>query len=249
MRGRLLILNLALLAGCAAAAWRLKTMHEERARRQDAFLGEAPQAAPAPPLSLPAPQPQVSAATYLPVAQHLLFSKDRNPDVVIEVAAAKPVPPLPRYYGLMSFGEEPRVILAVQGKAQKSYVAGDAVGEFRLAAIEPDGLVFEWEDRTIRAKFEELRDKSGAPPAQPRQAAQPVKEAQPPPAAQAQGQAAAVSTVSSLGDTKGPGGEAGAATRPCQPGDTSPAGTVSDGYRKVLARTPFGQTCYWEKVQ
>lgn len=247
MRGRLLLLNAVLLAGCAAAGWRLKTMHEERARRQEAFRKETTQPAPAPPLSLPAPQPQVSAATYLPVAQHLLFSKDRNPDVVIEVAAPKPVPPLPRYYGLMNFGEEPRVILAVQGKAQKSYVAGDPVGDFRLAAIEPDGLVFEWEDRTIRAKFEELRDKSEAPPAQPQRAAQPVKASPPQPAAQEQG--AAVSTVSSLGDTKGPGGEAGAATRPCQPGDTSPAGTVSDGYRKVLARTPFGQTCYWEKVQ
>lgn len=249
MRGRLLILNLALLAGCAAAAWRLRTMHEERVRRQEAFWKETVQPAPAPLLSLPAPQPQVSAATYLPVAQHLLFSKDRNPDVVIEVAAPKPVPPLPRYYGLMNFGGEPRVVLAVQGMAQKSYVAGERVGEFRLAAIEAEGLVFEWEDRTIRAKFDELRDKSGAPPAQPQQAAQKQQApAQPQPAA-GQEQAAAVATVSTLSEGKGPGGEAGAPTRPCQPGDTSPAGTVTDGYRKVLARTPFGQSCYWEKIQ
>ncbi len=244
MRGRLLLLNLALLAGCAAAAWRLKAMHEERARNQEAFLKERAVPAAAPPLSLPAPAPQVPAATYLPLAQKLLFSKDRNPDVVIEVAAPKPVPPLPHYYGLMNFGDEPRVILAVQGQGQKSYVAGDRVGEFRLAAVEPEGLVFEWEDRTIRAKFEQLRDKSGAAAAQPQQAA-----AQAAPAPAAQPQPAAVATVSTLSEAKGPGGEAGAPTRPCQPGDNSPAGTVSDGYRKVMARTPFGQSCYWEKVQ
>jgi len=245
LRGRLLLLNLLLLAGCVAASWRLNTLHEERLRRQQQFLNERATPAPAPPLSLPAPQPQVSAATYLPVAQHLLFSKDRNPDVVIEVSAPKPVPPLPRYYGLMSFGADPRVILAPQGKPQKSYVAGETVGEFRLAAIEPDGLVFQWEDRTIRAKFDELRDKSAAPPAPASQAA-----SQPPPSSSQQTQN--VSTVSTIGgssESKGPGGEAGAPTRPCQPGDSSPAGTVSDGYRKVMQKTPFGASCYWEKVQ
>lgn len=250
MKGRLLVLNLLLLAGCAAAAWRLKAMHEERARRQEAFLKEPAPPAPAPPLSLPAPAPQTPAANYLAVAQRLLFSKDRNPDVVVEVAAPKPVPPLPLYYGLMNFGEGPRVILAVQGKGQKTYGVGDRVGEFLLAAVEPEGLVFEWEDRRIRAKFEELRDKSGAAASQPQQAA---AQAAPAPAAQPQ-QAAApagatVATLSAAGETKGPGGEEGAPTRPCQPGDNAPAGTVSDGYRKVLARTPFGQSCYWEKVQ
>lgn len=245
MRGRLLLLNLLLLAGCVAAGWRLNTLHEERLRRQQQFLNERVSPAPAPPLSLPAPQPQVSAANYLPVAQHLLFSKDRNPDVVIEVSAPKPVPPLPRYYGLMSFGDDPRVILAPQGKPQKSYVAGETVGDFKLAAIESDGLVFQWEDRTIRARFDELREKIEAPsaPAGPR-------GAQPAPAAPSQPRnVSSLAVIGGAGDSKGPGGEAGAPTRPCQPGDNSPAGTVSDGYRKVLQKTPFGASCYWEKIQ
>ncbi len=244
MRGRLLLLNALLLAGCVAAGWRLDTLHEERLRRQRRFLGERVSPAPAPPLSLPAPQPQVSAATYLPVAQHLLFSKDRNPDVVIEVSAPKPVPPLPRYYGLMNFGDDPRVVLAPQGKPQKSYVAGDKVGEFQLPAIEPDGLVFQWENRTIRARFDELREKTPPPAAAGRTAPAP-----PPAAPQQQQNGSSVSTIGGAGESKGPGGEAGAATRPCQPGDSSPAGTVADGYRKVLQKTPFGASCYWEKVQ
>lgn len=245
MRGRLLLLNLLLLAGCVAAGWRLSTLHEARLRRHQQFLNERVSPSPAPPLSLPAPQPQVSAANYLPVAQHLLFSKDRNPDVVIEVSAPKPVPPLPRYYGLMNFGDDPRVILAPQGKPQKSYVAGENVGEFKLAAIEPDGLVFQWEDRTIRARFDELREKIEAPSAPSNQRA-----AQPPPPSLQQAQSVStVSTVGGAGESKGPGGEGGAPTRPCQPGDSSPAGTVTDGYRKVLQKTPFGSSCYWEKVQ
>lgn len=243
MRGRLLLLNLLLLAACLAAGWRLSTIHEERLQRQRQFLGERVSPAPAPPLSLPAPQPQVSAATYLPVAQRLLFSKDRNADVVIEVSAPKPVPPLPRYYGLMNFGDDPRVILAPPGKPQKSYVAGEKVGEFQLSAIEPDGLVFQWEDRTIRARFDELREK--APPPAP----QAQQSAQPPPAPPQTQNLSAVSTIGGAGESKGPGGEEGAPTRPCQPGDSSPAGTVTDGYRKVLQKTPFGASCYWEKVQ
>ena len=245
MRGRLLLLNHLLLAACAAAAWRLNTLHEERLQRQQQFLNERVSPAPVPPLSLPAPQPQLSAATYLPVAQQLLFSKDRNPDVVIEVAAPKPVPPLPRYFGLMNFGDGPRVVLAEPGKPQKSYTVGDRVGEFRLASVEPGGLVFEWEDRAIRASFDELREKGAPPPANQQTAQAPAAA---PPPAQAQN-VSTVSTIGGSGDSKGPGGEAGAPTRPCQPGDTAPAGTVADGYRKVLTKTPFGSSCYWEKLQ
>jgi hypothetical protein len=31
----------------------------------------------------------------------------------------------------------------------------------------------------------------------------------------------------------------------CKPGDTSPAGTVVDGYKKVIEQTPFGAACRW----
>jgi hypothetical protein len=244
LKGRLLLLNLLLLASCAAAFWRLKAMHEERIRRQEAFLKERVTPAPAPPLSLPAPAPQVSAANYLPVAQTLLFSKDRNPDVVIEVAAPKPPPPLPRYFGLMNFGEGPRVILAAQGQPQKTYSVGDTVGEFRLAAVEPEGLVFEWEDRTIRAKFEELRDKSGA--AAQQADAQP--SSMPPQPGQAQEGVSTLSAVSTITEVKGPGQQASERIRLCQPGDTSPSGTVVDGYRKIIRNGPFGPQCMWEKL-
>jgi hypothetical protein len=31
----------------------------------------------------------------------------------------------------------------------------------------------------------------------------------------------------------------------CQAGDTAPAGTIVDGYKKVIEQTPFGAACRW----
>lgn len=244
MRGRLLLLNLALLAACIGAGWRLRVQREEHERRRTEFLRAAVAPPPAPAVALPAPPPQITAAAYLAVAEKFLFSRDRNPVVIVEVAQPKPVPPLPVYFGAMNFGQGPRVVLALPGQPQKSYVAGDRIGDFLLSAIEPAGLVFQWEDRTIRKRFDELRANSDAPgDAQLPSGAMPA--AQPAP----QQAVSTVSTVNSVQEVRGPGGEAGENLRYCQPGDSSPPGTVIDGYRKVVKRSPFGQQCLWERVQ
>lgn len=244
MRGRLLLLNLALLAACAMAGWRLRQQMEQHQRRQEEFFQTRVAPPPPPAVALPSPPPQISAAAYLEVASKLLFSHDRNPAVIVEVVQPKPLPPLPSYYGAMNFGDGPRVILALPGKPQKSYVAGDKVGEFLLEAIEPSGLVFRWEDREIRKRYDELRAASDAPAAAQQQAGG-AAAPQPMPAQNV----ASVATVSTVQEVKGPGGEAGENLRYCQPGDSSPAGTISGGYRKVVKRSPFGEQCLWEKVQ
>ena len=46
----------------------------------------------------------------------------------------------------------------------------------------------------------------------------------------------------------GPGQDVGSGFRACVPGDTTPAGTVKQGYRKFTANTPFGASCRWEKA-
>lgn len=244
MRGRLLLLNLLLLSACVGAAWRLKVQREQHERRRSEFLKASVPASPAPAVALPAPPPQISAASYFRAAEKLLLSRDRNPAVIVEVAQPKPVPPLPVYFGAMNFGDGPRVILALPGKPQKSYVAGEKVGDFVLSAIEPSGLVFQWEDRTIRKRFDELKARLEAPEPSP----------QSPGASQAAQSAslqtvATVATVNTIQEVKGPGGEAGENLRYCQPGDSTPPGTIMDGYRKVVKRSPFGQQCLWEKVQ
>lgn len=45
------------------------------------------------------------------------------------------------------------------------------------------------------------------------------------------------------------GPDLGSGFRACLPGDSSPSGTVVDGYRKVSDRTFMGKSCLWEPVQ
>jgi len=190
----------------------------------------------------PAPA-QVSAVNYYDIASKLPFSKDRNPTVVVEVEAPKPMPPLPKYYGMMNFGGGPRVILALGGQAQKSYAQGDKIGDFKLTSIAATGLVFDWEGKPVSAPYEQLKDTSTAPPVAPPVAAAPAAA---PPASGV----TSLSTVTSVGGTQAnrPGPDVGGSIKGCQVGDNSPAGTVTDGYKKVMTETPFGKSCRWEKV-
>jgi mannose-6-phosphate isomerase-like protein (cupin superfamily) len=57
-------------------------------------------------------------------------------------------------------------------------------------------------------------------------------------------------TTGSAGDhkTAHPGADVGDGYRSCVPGDSSPAGTIADGYRKVMSTSPFGVSCGWEKI-
>jgi mannose-6-phosphate isomerase-like protein (cupin superfamily) len=45
------------------------------------------------------------------------------------------------------------------------------------------------------------------------------------------------------------GADTGGGYRACLPGENSPAGTVVDGHKKVVAVTPFGTSCAWEKIE
>src|ERR1700726_2905671 len=105
MNRKILALNLGLLALLAMLGWMLRAHWREARVRQLATLSKSPRpSAQLPPPSPPPPEPAVSA-NYLDVAQKTLFSKDRNPNVIIEIAPApptkpeEPVPPRPAYYG------------------------------------------------------------------------------------------------------------------------------------------------------
>ena len=105
MRRNLIVLNLLLLALCALAAWRFLDYRRERLAEQTRFLHRREAGLPPPVVLLPPPPPPASSSAYVEVAQKLLLSPDRNPDVIIDVVAPKPMPPLPRAYGAINFGE------------------------------------------------------------------------------------------------------------------------------------------------
>jgi hypothetical protein len=216
--------------------------NESRAREQALLRKMIP---PLPPPAIP-PLPATSpakATNYLDVAQHLLFSRDRNPNVILDPPAPppppKPMPALPVAYGVIDLGAGPTVILSARSGAEHhGYRVGETIGEFKLASITQDEVVFEWEGKEVKKRVEELIDKT-PPQAQ-------AKQAPAQPAAKPTGGNA----TNVLSDSKeGPGVELGQGSRACVPGDTTPAGTVRDGFRKVVSKTPFGESCRWEAVK
>jgi hypothetical protein len=238
---RIILLNLALLALIGALIWLLRTHWSDARSRETKVLT---QRVPAKSVLAPPPPPPVrpvAPSEYLDVAQKMLFSKDRNPTVVIETPPAKPEPPmpaLPKYHGQMAIGE-PIVFLSSGSQSQRGYHAGEDIGDFRIANFDRDKIAFEWRGKTVERSLAELAQKEEAPP--PAQAGAPVGArpvtplASPPPPDKKPDPA--------LGDDMGGG------FRTCVPGDGSPAGTVLAGYKKVLAQTMFGQTCHWEPAQ
>jgi len=238
MKRKLLLLNLALAVLTAAAFWQLRLRWMEGKAQEQTLMRPAAQTA-ALPVPLPPPQAQpASGAAYSEIATKMLFSQDRNPNVVLEVAPPKPVPPFPVAYGVMDLGSGPNVILSEKaGAASRAYALGEQVGEFKLVSYARDELVLEWEGQQFRKKLRELAPKSATEPAAAG-------------AAVARAPVTAVQAVAAKPVESAPGAEMSSDTKACLAGNKAPAGTVKDGYKKVSSPTPFGvNACWWERVK
>jgi hypothetical protein len=241
LKGRLALLNFTLAALALLGAWQLRARWLEARAREAALYRQQAAPLPTPPVVPMPPSPPVTAIQYGEVAQQMLFSKDRNPTVEIEAAPVRPMPPLPVAYGAMAFGEVRAAILSPRpGVAHRAYAPGDMVGEFKLVSVERDQIVLEWDGQTLVKPLEELlpKERAAAPQAP---APEPAAAAAPPPPA--------ASTVVAAPVKAGPGMQVAADVRACQVGDTSPVGTVVDGWRKVMTQTPFGTGCRWEPAR
>ena len=251
MRRNLIVLDLLLLALCALAAWRFLDYRRERLAEQSRFL-QRREAGLQPPVVLlsPAPTPASSTA-YVEVAQKLILSPDRNPDVIIDVVAPKPMPPLPRAYGAINFGEGPRVLLAEKaGARQHSYPIGGKIGEFKVLAITQLGVVFDWEGQQVAARYQEMRDLTPAPASESARTS-PVAQtssAAEKAAARAETGPQNVKALGTNSESHGKLGQGVGSYRACVKDDDSPDGTVEDGFRKMSISTPMGMSCHWEKV-
>ncbi len=238
MSGRLILLNVALAAVAFYVGAKARDNWLEARKRAETVLGKKVKPAPAPPFTPLAAPERVQAAPYADVAQQTLFSPDRNPTVIVEVAPPKPMPALPVVHGVLDLGDGAIAIMSEKkGEGQRRFRAGETIGEFKLVAITNRELVLEWDGKQIAKKLEELIDRSEPAPAAagrtPRAAA--AQPAAPPKAASA--------------SPTGPGVTLGAGLRACQQGDASPPGTIVDGLKKVVSNSPFGEICRWEPVQ
>jgi hypothetical protein len=240
LKRKLVALDLVLAALTAVLAFRVRDAWLEARKREQVALGRPLKQLPPPPYA-PLEKPEaVQAAAYAAVAQEMLWSEDRNPAVVV-VEAVTPMPDLPAMYGVFNLsGDGFTAIMAVKAGGPHEVVKeGQKIGEFKLAALTAEQVTLEWRDKKVTRKIEELVDRS--------EKAQ--SAAQGPAAPRPEPGAPAPAVVSSTGSKQGPGAELGQGMKACVPGDTTPAGTVQDGYRKVVRATPFGQMCNWVQVR
>jgi hypothetical protein len=243
LRRYLWLIDLTLLGLSLLTVSVLRDRWDHARQREEALLRRTIAPAPAPPMAaLPGVTPSRPEA-YMNVAQELLLSRDRNSTVILDPPppppAPKPMPPLPLAYGVINLGNGPTLIMSEkQGAQHRGYRVGEKVGAFTLVAINGQEIIFDWEGKQVSRRLDEIIDKKAL-------------EAKEPPPEQPQAVAAKpAQAVTSLGKTEaGPGVELGSSSRACVPGDTTPAGTVKDGYRKVVNKTPFGDSCRWEAVK
>jgi hypothetical protein len=193
-----------------------------------------------PPLAPLAPPGALLPTTYVKVATADLFDPSRNPDVPVEPPPAPPppppMPPLPVCHGVMDVGEGPLAVLSVNKNAPHQALSpGDRIGQFKLLSVNTEEIALEWNGQVIHKSVDELSDHSGPPSGG---GGDPVALHAPPPPAAATEQPSA----------KGPGTDTQMGIKTCQPNDSTPEGTVVDGYRKTSRATPFGSACYWEPV-
>jgi hypothetical protein len=239
-----LVLNLVLLLANAAVGWRL---HEDwlaaRAREQT-VLHHAIRPMPAPTISPPKLPEPVIAASYGVIAEKMLFSKDRNPTVVVEVTPPppKPMPPLPVLYGLMNLMDGTTAVMSEKPNTRHQGVRpGDRIGEFTLVAIDNDEITLEWDGKPVTRRVDQMIDRAAPVPG--------TADSVTPRSAQSASALSAASTPSRSPTAAGPGVDVGSPKlRACDPGDASPSGTVSQGFRKVVVPSPFGNVCRWEPI-
>lgn len=242
MKRKLLLLNLVLLLALGAAVWQLRQDWLAARAREQALLHRHVAPPPLPPVIFSKPADPVMAASFADIAQKMLFSKDRNPDVVVEVKAAppKPMPPLPLLYGVMQLpGGATAIMSEKTGGRHLGIHPGDKVGEFTLLDVNRDDITLEWDGKQLVKKIDDLIDRAG-----PQQAA---NEANTPRAAAPAGQSSTQLAAKPQGKPE-PGTQINDRMRACQPGDESPAGTVANGFKKLVTQTPFGNQCRWEPM-
>jgi len=256
LKRNLLLINVVLIAAACAMSWYVrKTWLEELAREQKLHSQPLARIPVPPPPALPKVTP-LDAPSYADIAVKNLFSRDRNPTPIPDPPPPppppKPMPPLPYARGVMLWdGIPPTVVLSPPGRdEEKSYRAGDTIGEFKIVSVSNKEVVFEWDGKQIHKRLDELMAQN-APPPQGNSGAAASAAAESPnnPASSRLGSALSTAPSESLSkDVNGPGKEVNG-VRLCQPGDQSPVGTVMQGWKKLVNQTPFGITCRWEPVK
>lgn len=242
MTGKLRLLDLALLVLAGLLYWHLRGEWIDSHARDLALLNSSLPAARVAALAPLDKVAAVTAADYADVATQDLFSKDRNPNVIVDPLPpppVKPQPPFPVAHGVMIWdGVPPTIVLSEKaGGPQKGYRPGDTIGPWTLVSVDSSYADFEWDGKEFKKRIDELIDRT------------PIAQAAPPPASAAAPATPVAAKTLSNASHAGPNLDLGAGFKSCYADDGSPEGTVVDGMKKMVTATPFGSNCRWEPAK
>lgn len=254
MTRRLMLLNLVLAAMLGGAWWQMKQTWEQARVREEALLGRRVAAAAAPDAPKMEQSQPVTATSYADVAMKMLFSRDRNPNVVIEEKPPEPVPEFPVTYGVLAFGDDLTVFMGEKAASpQKGFHAGDQIGAFKIASLTREDIVLEWKDKKFEKTIAELKAKGPAPAAQEAAAAPAPKIHQETGRVLVEGPPSPKMEEIVKKQQEASGGNpwisVGGTNHACAPGDSTPSGSVVNGFRKVQRPGMFGNNCFWEPAR
>jgi hypothetical protein len=231
---KLLILDVVLAAVAVYAGFQFRSQWLAAKAREAAIMNQKPNPLPPPQFTPLSTAPPVLSAGYAEIAQKLLFDRSRNSTVVVDVPPPpppKPMPPLPVYHGMMNIGDGPAAILSVNaGSPQMEVHPGEMIGPFKLVDVTTQDIALEWDGKIIRKTVDEILDRTTR---------QVVADASTP-------VSAAAPVIPVVKTPIGPGEDTGRGYKVCAPNDSTPDGSVVDGYRKVAIATPFGSACRWD---
>ncbi|MEZ5354531.1 MAG: hypothetical protein R2762_18015 [Bryobacteraceae bacterium] len=256
MSRKLILLNLMLAALLAAAGWQIRERWADAWKRAEDARKVRVRTPPTPEVGKFEGVPPVQAASYAEVASKMLFSRDRNPTVVIEEAPVveDPVPPFPVAYGVLAFGDTTTAFLSEKaGSPQKGYRVNDQVGPFKLASLSQEEIILEWKDKRFVKAIAELKPKADEPPPAEAPSTDPARKVNEGTGTviidHPQTKEKEIAELQKKESGGNPWVNVGGTNHACAPGDTNPAGTVMNGYRKVTRPSMFGQSCFWEPVR
>jgi hypothetical protein len=247
---KLLVLDVVLAVGVIYGGFELHDAWVAAKARQAGMPGAAPKSGPVAALP-PLPQrPAVLPSGYKDIAVKTLFDPSRNPNIPVDPPPPPPPPrdppPLPSFHGMMDFGDPQGPIALMtehDAKGHQEVHAGEMIGPFKLLAFNRQEMTLEWEGRVIHKRL----DEGGSEPARARQA--PVEPIAGPGVIPGVAPPESAQQPPQQGVQLGPGQDLTDTVKACQPNDSTPAGTVTDGYRKELHMTPLGVAqCIWRAV-
>ncbi len=236
MNRKLVLLNALLLLAVIFGGVQLSDQYQAAKARQAALRAVRISPSPAPPfVPLPNDAP-VMPSRYKDVAIQDLFHPSRNPEIVKELPPP-PMPELPRYHGQMNLGDGPMALLVEKsGMQEKAIKPGETIGQFKLVDVTTSEITFAWtfNGELARRSLSSMIDRPAAAAVGTDARSSPAPSAPPPPQ---------IKTVI------GPGELTAMGTRICDVNDSTPAGTVVNGFKKTEGRTPFGAFCVWDPVK